>query len=147
MRRVRYVSCSKNKAVAILRACIFIRSTHIWGNSMWLLVYLSQCNCYLHCCSGIQELKLKKFPVHSDSSFAILVKVDSQNPKSPLRLQTLFPIWLLGYKNRISCGNAFCFSKHCYLHYHIWSLCRYPHVIGEETEVQQGQWTFCISET
>lgn len=144
---VRWASWSRNRAVAILREiCVFFRCTYVWGNLMWLLVCVSQCNYYLHCRDGIQNWNLK---VSSSFWFIICHSYKGRNsdPKSFLKLQTLLYLTFGLQNNRILYGNVFYFSKHCHLRYHIWSLHYYPHVVGEETEVQQGQQTSLLSGT
>lgn len=39
-------------------------------------------------------MQTEKFSVHSESSFAILIKVEVQNPKSSLKLQIIFHLTL-----------------------------------------------------
>lgn len=67
------------------------------ANCMWLLVYLSQCSYYLHCCDGIQKLKLKSFQFILISHLPFLLRSILRTQNLPWKLQTLFPIWLLGY--------------------------------------------------
>lgn len=92
---VRCVSWNRNRALAILgEVCVFIRCTYACTSSK---LHVRQYSYYLHCCDGIQKLKLQSFQFILISHLPFLLRSIHRTQNLSWKLQTLFPIWLLGY--------------------------------------------------